>query len=103
MNNTDNKTVIADLENLFAIAEKCRNAYFWSPDKTAGGRRHMEKKYSVPEIVWSEGGHEYTAEFVTQCSCSYVYTFGRYYKDGKKTTLTAIKNSYKRLTTSAEK
>lgn len=98
----NNKTIISDLENLLTIAEKCRHAYFWKPDSSAGGRRYMERKYSVPEISWNEGGHEYTAEFVMQCSCKNVYTWGRYYKDGNKTTLTAIKNSYKRLVSSAE-
>lgn len=37
------------------------------------------------------------------CSCRKVYATGYYTKDGKKTTLTAIKNSYKRLTDEAYK
>jgi hypothetical protein len=97
MNTNDKKSLVCALETLIETAEKCRHTYFWSTDNTAGGRHAMERKYSVPEITWTEGGHDYTAEYIMQCSCAHVYSWGRYYKDGKKTTLTAIKNSYKRL------
>lgn len=91
-----NETINA-IKNLIDTAEKCRNAWFWGAQGCAGMRRSTEKKYSVPEFSWEEGGHEYTASFHFQCSCAHNYAWGEYYRDGKKTTLTAIKNSYKRL------
>lgn len=51
MNAIDKKSLVCALEMLIATAEKCRNTYFWSTDNTAGGRRAMERKYSVPEIT----------------------------------------------------
>ena len=89
--------MIAQIENLIETAEKMRNAYFWHPSSSASSRRWYEKKNSVPMIEWSEGGHDYTAEFVVSCSCKNIYTYGNYTRDGKKTTLTAIKNSLKRM------
>ena len=89
--------MIGQIENLIETAERMRNAYFWTPDKSAGGRRSYEKKNSVPLISWSEGGHDYTAEYIVSCSCKNIYAYGNYTRDGKKTTLTAIKNSLKRM------
>ena len=89
--------MIAEIENLIRTADKFRNSYFWSPDKSAGARRSFEKNNSIPLFSWSEGGHEYTAEYTVQCSCKNIYAWGNYTKDGKKTTLTAIKNSLKRM------
>lgn len=84
------KTIIDEAENM-------KGAYFWKPSTNAGGRRSYEKKHSHPKIEWEEGGHLYTAEFVVECSCRYIYVKGIYTRDGERTTLTAIKNSYKRL------
>ena len=92
-----NNEIIKSIKNLIDTADKCKNAYFWKSDSSAGGRRSTEKKYSVPEIKWTEGGHEYTAEYVVNCSCAHVYAYGKYTKDGEKTTLLAIKNSFKRM------
>ena len=69
---------------------------FRSP-ATAGGRRSYETYYSRPAVMWQEGGHSYSAAFEVSCSCKHVYAHGYYYKDGVKTTLTAIKKSLERL------
>ena len=90
-------TIVNQIENLIATAEKFRNSYFWNPPSSAGGRRSYEKYHSIPEFCWQEGGHEYTASYTVSCSCRNIYASGSYTKDGKKTTLTAIKNSLKRL------
>lgn len=78
-------------------ATNMKNAYFFTPPGNAGGRRSYKKKHSHNKVEWSEGGHTYTAEYIVSCSCANVYAFGKYTKDGNKTTLTSIKNSYKRL------
>ena len=90
-------TTIQQIEGIIDTAEKFRNAYFWSAPQTAGMRRSYEQYHSVPEIEWEEGGHTYTAAYEVQCSCRNVYAAGRYTRDGKKTTLTAIRNSLARL------
>lgn len=90
--------IIESIRKIIDTAEKFRSAYFWSSPSCAASRRWMEKQNSVSEITWDEGGHTYTASYSVTCSCKNVYASGYYTKDGKKTTLTAIKNSYKRLT-----
>lgn len=89
--------IISKIETLVDTAEKFKSAYFWNPPCSASSRRSYEKKFSIPEFSWEENGHTYTAEYNVSCSCKNVYASGTYYKDGKKTTLTAIKNSLKRL------
>ena len=91
------------MEKLYQIKEiideavKMRGAYFFQPPKAAGMRRSYEKYHTHEEVRWEDGGHEYTAKFEVSCSCSNVYAKGTYTKDGKPTTLTAIRNSYNRL------
>lgn len=83
------------------VAERMKTAYFWKPPTHASMRRYYEKTNSIPTVTWKESGHVYTARFDTRCSCAHIYTSGTYTKDGKKTTLLAIRNSYKRLTVGA--
>lgn len=90
-------TLKATLENLFTEAETMKNAYFFKPPVNASARRSYEKHHSISEFSWTENDHEYSAEFVVECSCKNVYAYGIYKRDGKKTTLTAIKNSYHRM------
>ena len=85
------------IENLIAAAEKFRSSYFWKAPTSAASRRSYEKRYSIPAFRWEEDGHSYAASFGVSCSAQNVYAKGEYYRDGKKTTLTAIRNSLKRL------
>ena len=91
-------TITESIKAIIDEAEKMRGAYYYDSPKSAGSRRSYEKAHTHPEIMWEEGGHTYTARFTVSCSCANVYATGHYTRDGKKTTLTAIKNSYKRLT-----
>ena len=95
--NTNAAETVAALARLMETAEKMRNAYFFHAPGNASARRSYEKRNSVPVIRWTEGGHAYTAAYNVRCTCSSVYASGEYTKDGQKTTLTAIRNSYKRL------
>ena len=90
-------SVLNSLEAIIETAEKCRNAYFWSAPSSASARRYMERENSIPEITWRDGKDTYTAEYVVSCSCHNVYAKGIYTRNGNKTTLTAIKNSYNRM------
>ena len=99
--NKMNRITIAKIGFMIDTAERMRNAYFWLPPTNAGSRRAYEKQNSVPTIAWRESGHVYTAEFRVICSCTHVYTKGIYTKDGRKTNLVAIRNSYKRLAAGA--
>ena len=93
-----NETTIGKLEKLFDTAEKYKNSYSWNKDNgNAQQREYKEKQDSIDEFEWIENGDKYTAEYTVQISRYNVYSYGTYTKNGKKTTLTAIKNSYNRL------
>lgn len=85
------------IEQLIATAEKFRSSYLWKGPTSASARRSYEKRYSIPAFRWEEGGHSYAASFGVSCSTQNVYAKGEYYRDGKKTTLTAIRNSFRRM------
>ena len=82
---------------IIAEAEDMKGAYFFRPISGAGARRAFERKHTHPVVEWTEGGHEYSAEFCVACSCRNVYARGYYYRDGQKTTITTIRNSAARL------
>lgn len=89
---------ISAIKTIIDEADRMRGAYYFIPPSSAGGRRSYERYHSHDEITWEEGGHVYTAKYTVSCSCKNVYASGEYTKDGNKTTLTTIKNSYKRMT-----
>ena len=88
---------INQIRALVAVADYYRDAIFMTPSSLAAGRRSEEKRGTIPEFSWTEGGHKYTACYKVICSCTHVYASGYYTRDGKKTNLTAIKNSLQRL------
>lgn len=95
---TTTTSTLASIAAIIDLAESMKNAYFFAPPCTAVARRAYEDVYSAPMVEWDEGGRHYTAEYTTTCSCSNVYAKGTYTRDGKPTTLAAIRNSYRRLT-----
>lgn len=96
-----NPSTLSAIAALIDAADYCRGAYFWTPSGSASGRRYTERKYSRDKIEWDEGGRHYTARFDVSVSCAHVYAAGTYTRDGKKTTLTAICNSFQRLQAAA--
>lgn len=92
------KEIIAAVAAIIKEAEAMKKAYFWQSPGSAPVRRRYEEEHSHPLVEWEEGGHKYTAKYTVSCSCNNIYASGEYTKDGNKTTLTAIKNSYKRMT-----
>ena len=95
------KEVIAAVRGIVDEAERMRGAYFFRPPANAYGRRRYEQEHSHAEVAWEDGGHAYTAEYCVSCSCRNVYACGTYTRDGKKTTITAIRNSLKRMEAAA--
>ena len=90
-------TIVSQISSIVDQAEKFRNAYFFSPPQCASMRRSYEAYNSRPEITWTDGKDTFTASFEVSCSCRNVYAAGHYTRNGKKTTLLAVKNSLKRL------
>ena len=84
--------IIQVLEAIIERVAKFKNSYFWTPPQNARARRDYEKYYSIPALEFEFGGNKYLAEFTVECSCNNVYAKGVYFKNGNKTTLTAIKN-----------
>ena len=98
MNATPTRETIAAIAAIIDTAERLRNSYFFPPLQSAGTRRSYEKRHTHDTVTWTESGHTYTAAYSVRCTCSAVYASGDYTRDGKKTTLTAIRNSYNRMT-----
>ena len=91
------ENIIAKIAAIINEAETMKHAYFFKSPTSAGGRRSYEKYHSHDTVEWEDGGHTYSARYTVSCSCANVYARGEYTRDGKPTTLTAIKNSYNRL------
>jgi len=69
--------------------EKLSKSYFWSPNGNASGRRNAEKRNNdkfETEILKISAENDYRE------SCKNVYYHGYFYVNGKKTTVTKIKN-----------
>lgn len=84
-------------------AEKYRSAYMWSDRGYDYGiepvRQARSERDSVPEVTWTDGGKQYTAEYRVSYTRTQCWPKGIYTKDGQKTTLTAVKSSHKRIIT----
>lgn len=91
------KWTISELERLEYEVDRMRFCYFWGGEGNRKMRDSYEKRHSVPEIEWWEGGQHYTAEFVVDCHYSYTATHSYYTRDGEDTTLIAVRNSLKRM------
>lgn len=85
------------LTALIKHADELKAAYFFSPPGSAGQRRQYERRHKHERIEWEDGGHTYSAKLEVSCSCKNVYVYADYTKDGKRTNLTAIRNSAIRM------
>jgi len=89
-----NQKMIKELKNnlkeAIELHEKMKNSYFWTPPSNASSRRSYEKNNS-----FSFAYPGLTVDCETSCSCKNIYYSGKFYYEGKKTTLTKIKNLYK--------
>lgn len=97
------QTTIESVKKVVMEAAEMKNSFFWKPPYGADGRRRYEQEHSHDRVEWEENGHEFSAEFSVKCTCSNIYAYGTYTRDGKKTTLTGIKNSLKRMEQEVER
>lgn len=88
---------VAAVAEIVTQAETCKSAYFWTPGCDAASRRWHEQQRNCDRVEWAEGGHTYAAAYHYRESCSHCYASGEYYRDGNITTLTAIRNSLRRM------
>lgn len=88
---------VAAVAEIVAQAETCKGAYWWTPAGAAASRRWHEEQHNRDRVEWTEGGHTYSAAYHYRESCSHCYASGEYYRDGSMTTLTAIRNSLRRM------
>lgn len=91
------RATVVDVAAIVEQAERCKNAYFWTPACTAASRRWHEQQHNRDRVEWTEGGHTYAAAYHYRESCAHCYASGEYYRDGSATTLTAIRNSLRRM------
>ena len=89
--------ILKALEKIISTAEKFKSAYFWSSPQKAADRRSYEKYWSIPEFTFEYDGKSYSAAYSVECTCNNVYARGIYYRDGKKTTITTLKNIYRKI------
>lgn len=88
---------VAAVAEIVTQAETCKSAYFWAPGCNAASRRWHEQQHNCGRVEWAEGGHTYAAAYHYRESCHHCYASGEYYRDGSVTTLTAIRNSLRRM------
>lgn len=90
-------SLLEELDAIIRTHNQMKYYYFFQPPLYASQRRAFEAFNTHSEITWTEGGHRYTAETVCTCSAKNVYYKGIFTKDGKKTTIKAVENSYERM------
>lgn len=78
-----------NLANAIYLHEKMKNSYFWNPPGIASQRRSYENQHS---FKFEYPGLKVDCD--TECSCKNIYYKGFFEFEGKKTTLTKIKNLY---------
>ena len=94
----DYTLIIAHLNAVIAQADRCKKAYYWTPGKNASARRYNEEQNNIaPLTIEDVNGDTWTVGYTYRETCSNVYASGHYYRNGQKTTLTAVKNLLKRL------
>jgi hypothetical protein len=72
-----------------------KNAYFWTPEQSASGRRNYEKKNSM-SIETTYKKHKIIVSIDVDCSCKNICVTKRLWIDGEQKTLTALNTLLKR-------
>ena len=88
---------IHKIRALISVAEHYRNAIYMPVPLTMNEVIQEEIRGTVPYFSWRDGNSKFTACYIVKCKENYIFAKGFYTRDGKKTNLTAIKNSLKRL------
>lgn len=88
---------IHKIRALIAVAEHYRNAFYMPVPLTMNECIQEEIRGAVPYFSWFDGNTKFTACYIVKCKYNHIFAEGFYTRDGKKTNITAIKNSLKRL------
>ena len=88
---------IHKIRALISVAEHYRNAFYMPVPQTMNECIQEEIRGAVPYFSWFDGNTKFTACHIVKCKYNHIFAKGFYTRDGKKTNLTAIKNSLKRL------
>ena len=94
---------IHKIRALIAVAEHYRNAFYMPVPLTVNECIQEEIHGTVPYFYWFDGNTKFTACYIVKCKENHIFAKGFYTRNGKKTNLTAIKNSLKRLEAEEEK
>ncbi|MBP5673270.1 MAG: hypothetical protein J6X49_12845 [Victivallales bacterium] len=86
-----------ELEKLLLTEKKWAGCYVWRNVPNRHTRDWLAKKNTCPEIVWQIGKQTYSAEYRIDSNSHGYLSYGIYTKNGKKTTLTAIKSCYYKM------
>lgn len=88
---------IHKIHALISVAEHFRNSFYMPVPLTMNEVIQEEISGTVPCFSWWDGNTKFTAFYIVKCKYNHIFAKGFYTRDGKKTNLTAIKNSLKRL------
>ncbi len=89
---------LAKIGEIINIADECANAFRWTHNGSAALRERTREKYDRPDgVFWTDGDEKFYAAFHFRQTLTRTYPRGEYYRNGVKTTLLAIRTSYKRL------
>ena len=88
---------IHKIRALISVAEHYRNAIYMPAPLTMNEVIQEEIRGTVPYFTWWDCNTKFTACYIVKCKYRCIFARGYYTRDGKKTNLTAIKNSLKRL------
>ena len=88
---------LEDLERLLQLHDMLQKCFHWSPPPTASARRSFETKFRASPVSWREGSHEYSAKPSLFCSAANIYYKAVFEVDGRRTNVTTIRNSFKRM------
>lgn len=84
------KAVKEICEDIIALHESMKNAYFFTPPQSANSRRYYEKKHSRKyDFIYD--GVQYCFDISTRCSCKNVYYSSCFLVDGVCKDIRAVK------------
>jgi len=88
------KKIKSICNEIIDCAEKHKNCFFWTSPCNASSRRSKEFE-NIYDFEFE--GKEYRVEQTLSMTCKNVYFINVVYRDGKKTTMTVIKNVLKKI------
>jgi hypothetical protein len=94
--------ILSHTRDISQKAYYCKNVYHWTPGGTASSRRYKEALHTIEPQIFIYDGAIWELGFSYRESCSHVYAKGEYFRNGKKTTLTAVNHLLKKLEAEAE-